>query len=138
MIRIEPAAWEVMVAHAKASFPNECCGTVFGVVDGDTKAGRLAIPMENIYQGSQADRYEIRPQDLLKADLEARKQGLDLIAIFHSHPDCDAYFSETDLKNSSSWYSFIVLSIRDGEFSHAKSFLPNPEQTEAPQEKLVY
>ncbi len=127
-----------MVQHAKSAFPNECCGVVFGVVDGDQKTGSLAVPMENAYQGSQADRYEIRQTELLAADERARKQSLEMIAIFHSHPDCDAYFSQTDLKNSSSWYSFVVLSIRAGEFSHAKSFLPNPEQTAAPEEELVY
>jgi proteasome lid subunit RPN8/RPN11 len=138
MIRIEAGAWEVMVNHAKASFPTECCGVVFGATDGGVKTGKLAVAMENVYKGDQADRYEIGQHDLLAADEDARKQGLELIAIFHSHPDCDAYFSATDLKNSSSWYSFVVLSIRGGEFSHARSFLPNPEQTEAPEEELVY
>jgi proteasome lid subunit RPN8/RPN11 len=138
MIRIEPGAWDVMVQHAKTAFPNECCGVVFGVVEGEQKLGRLAVAMENAYKGSQSDRYEIRQQELLAEDEKARRQGLELIAIFHSHPNCDAYFSETDLKNSSSWYSFVVLSIRAGEFSHAKSFLPNPEQTAAPEEELIY
>ena len=63
---------------------------------------------------------------------------MDLIGIFHSHPDCDAYFSETDLKNSCPWYSFVVLSIYKGEFHHANSFLPNAEQTAAPKEELKY
>ncbi len=138
MIRIDPAAWGVMVGHAKRCFPNECCGVVFGETDGDVKMGKLAVPMTNVYQGSQADRYELSQTELLNADEAARKQGFDLLAIFHSHPDCDAYFSATDLKNSSSWYSFIVLSIKSGEFSHARSFIPNPEQTEAPEEQLVY
>jgi proteasome lid subunit RPN8/RPN11 len=138
MIRIDPEAWETMVSHAKQCFPKECCGVVFGAVDDGVKTGKLAVAMENIYKGDQADRYEINQHDLLAADERARKQGLELIAIFHSHPDCDAYFSATDLKNSSSWYSFIVLSIRGGEFSHARSFLPDPEQTEAPEEELVY
>ena len=138
MIRIEPEAWETMVNHAKASFPNECCGVVFGATDDGVKTGKLAVAMENAYKGDQADRYEINQHDLLAADEKARKQDLELIAIFHSHPDCDAYFSATDLKNSSSWYSFIVLSIRGGEFSHARSFLPDPEQTEALEEELVY
>ena len=35
MIRIEPDAWQVMVSHARSTFPNECCGVVFGVTDGD-------------------------------------------------------------------------------------------------------
>ena len=82
--------------------------------------------------------YELRPEDLLRADKEARERHMDLIGIYHSHPDCDAYFSETDLKNSCPWYSFVVLSIRKGEFHHANSWLPDAEQTKAESEELTY
>ena len=136
MIRIEKDAWDVMVSHAEATFPNECCGAMLGEVDGEVKTVRSAVPIENSFAGPQAERYELRPEDLLNADREARRQGMDLIGIFHSHPDCDAYFSETDLKNSCPWYSFVVLSIRGGRFHHAKSFLPDAEQTRAAEEDL--
>ena len=98
----------------------------------------IAVPLENAYGGSQKDRYEIRPEDLLAVDRRARREGLDLIGIYHSHPDCDAYFSATDLKNSCPWYSFVVVSIRAGRFDHAKSFRPNADQTAAEPEDLAY
>jgi proteasome lid subunit RPN8/RPN11 len=138
MIRIEAQAWAVMVAHAKSTYPNECCGAMLGAIDGDAKDVRTAIPMENAWQGSQAARYELRPGDLLNAEREARRQNMDLVGIYHSHPDSDAYFSETDLKNSCPWYSFVVLSIRNGGFDHANSWLPNPEQTAAEKEDLQH
>jgi len=62
---------------------------------------------------------------------------MELIGIYHSHPDCDAYFSETDLKNSCPWYSFLVLSIRYGFYHHANSWLPDMELTGAVKEKLI-
>ncbi len=138
MIQIEPEAWQVIVSHAKATYPNECCGAMIGTVDGDVKTVKIGLAIENAFTGVQHERYELRPEDLMKADKEARARGMDLIGIFHSHPDCDAYFSETDLKNSCPWYSFVVLSIYKGEFHHANSFLPNAEQTEAPKEELKY
>ncbi|HXF28123.1 MAG TPA: M67 family metallopeptidase [Verrucomicrobiae bacterium] len=138
MIRIEGKAWSAMVAHAESTFPNECCGAMLGVSDGVEKQVSVASPIENAYQGAQNARYELRPEDLLAAEREARKQGMDLIGIFHSHPDCDAYFSETDLKNSCPWYSFVVLSIKGGKFDHANSFLPNLDQTAAEKEELIY
>lgn len=138
MIQIEPDAWRVMVQHAEATYPNECCGAMLGRNDGESKTVTTAVPLENAFIGSQAERYELRPEDLLAADRAARQQGLDLIGIFHSHPDCDAYFSETDLKNSCPWYSFVVLSIQQGTFHHANSFLPNLEQTAADREELSY
>ena len=138
MIEVEKQAWEVMVRHAEATYPRECCGVMIGSIDGYQKRVVEAVALENTYVGGQEDRYEIRPEDLLNSDREARKQGLDLIGIFHSHPDCAAYFSKTDLENSCPWYSFVVLSIQKGKFDHANSFLPNAEQTEAPQEELRY
>jgi Predicted metal-dependent protease of the PAD1/JAB1 superfamily len=102
------------------------------------KQVQTAVPLENAFNGAQGERYELRQEDLLKADAEARRQGMDLIGIFHSHPDCDAYFSKTDLQNSCPWYSFVVLSIQKGEFHHANSFLPDPDQTRADTEELQY
>jgi proteasome lid subunit RPN8/RPN11 len=138
MIRVAEQPWGEMVAHARSTYPNECCGAMLGKIDGDRKEVLAAMRLENSSAGSQAARYELRPQDLLAADKEARRQGMDLIGIYHSHPDCDAYFSKTDLENSCPWYSFIVLSIKDGEFHHANSWLPNAEQTLAEKEELTY
>lgn len=138
MIKIEQEAWNRMVEHARETYPNECCGAMLGPIDGDLKTVRIALPLENAYPGAQRERYELRPEDLLFAEREARKNGMDLIGIFHSHPDCDAYFSKTDLENSCPWYSFVVLSIQKGEFHHANSWLPNMDQTEAAKEELVH
>ena len=138
MILIEKEPWAKMLAHARSTYPNECCGAMLGAVDDGTKTVKLAIEMENAFGGEQGSRYELRPEDLLRADREARRQGMDLIGIFHSHPDCDAYFSDTDLKNSCPWYSFVVLSIKDGKFDHAASFLPDPDQTAADAEELKH
>lgn len=138
MIKINPEAWQTMVHHAQSTFPDECCGVMVGTIDGDNKLVTTAIALENSYKGAQEDRYEIRPEDLLAADKNARAQGLDLIGIFHSHPDCDAYFSKTDLENSCPWYSFVVLSVKGGKFDHANSFLPNADQTVAEKEELIW
>jgi proteasome lid subunit RPN8/RPN11 len=138
MIRIESEPWAAMVAHARTSYPNECCGAMLGSTDGETKLVRESIALQNAFEGAQAARYELRPEDLLAADKAARERQMDLIGIYHSHPDCDAYFSTTDLQNSCPWYSFVVLSIQKGEFHHANSFLPNFDQTDAPKEELIY
>jgi proteasome lid subunit RPN8/RPN11 len=138
MIRIESEAWAAMVSHAQQAYPNECCGAMIGSIDDGAKRVLVAMPLENAFEGAQAARYELRPEDLLAADKSARERAMDLIGIYHSHPDCDAYFSRTDLQNSCPWYSFVVLSVRKGEFHHANSWLPNFEQTEAAKEELIY
>jgi proteasome lid subunit RPN8/RPN11 len=42
MIKIDQKAWQAMVAHAEATFPNECCGAMIGAIDGDVKQVTLA------------------------------------------------------------------------------------------------
>ena len=124
MIRIEAEPWQVMLAHARETYPNECCGAMLGELDDGSKIVSVAMPLENAFAGARAARYELRPEDLLAADRAARERNLDLIG--------------TDLKNSCPWYSFVVLSIRKGEFDHANSWLPNADQTEAAKEELSY
>jgi proteasome lid subunit RPN8/RPN11 len=77
MISIEAEPFAQMVAHAEATYPNECCGAMLGDIGGDgRKRVRVALPLDNVSAGSQAARYELRPQDLLRAD---RKRWLSEI-----------------------------------------------------------
>jgi proteasome lid subunit RPN8/RPN11 len=138
VIEIDEKPWQTMVLHAERIYPNECCGVMLGHIHGENKVVTEAVPLENSFEGAQNERYEVRPEDLLKAERAAREHGLDLVGIFHSHPDCEAYFSETDLKNSCPWYSFVVISINRGKFDHANSFLPDIDQTSAEKEDLKW
>ncbi|MBI3207682.1 MAG: M67 family metallopeptidase [Candidatus Solibacter usitatus] len=138
MIRIEKQAWDTMVAHARECYPRECCGAMLGVEENGVRLVKAARPMRNAFEGAQEDTYQLDPAEQLAVEKEARAQSFSVLGIFHSHPDCDAYFSKRDLQNSCPWYSFVVLSIQKGEFHHANSFLPNFEQTEAKQEPLEY
>lgn len=138
MIEIEKDAWASMVLHAEKSYPEECCGAMIGRIQNSKKTVSEAVLLANSFSGEKGAHYKLRPEDLLAADKAARANGLDLIGIFHSHPNCDAYFSDTDLKNSCPWYSFVVLSIRDGKFDHANSFLPDADQTRADREELIW
>lgn len=137
-MRIKDDALHVMVEHAELTYPNECVGAMLGSNDAGTKTVNLAYRLENSAEGSQKAFYQLSNEHLLRADLEARKMGMELIGIYHSHPDADAYFSETDLKNSCPWYSFVVLSIKNGKFDHANSWLPDADQTHADQEELTH
>ncbi len=138
MLKIQTEPMREMIAHAEATYPNECVGAMIGNIEDGVKNVDFALRLENSAEGSQAAYYELRPEHLLQADKAAREQGKDMIGIYHSHPDCDAYFSDTDLKNSCPWYSFVVLSIKGGKFDHANSWLPDAEQTKADPEELEH
>ena len=137
MLRIAHEPFERMKAHAEAAYPNECVGAMLGKsASGGEKFVDAAMPLENSAEGSQHAFYRLSNEDLLAADKAARAQGRELIGIYHSHPDADAYFSATDLKNSCPWYSFVVLSVMGGKYARANSWLPDFEQTKAEKEEL--
>ena len=138
MLSIESQPFAEMKAHAEATYPNECVGAMIGTITDGDKVVESALQLENSAEGSQRAYYQLSPDHLMKADRAARDQGKEMIGIYHSHPDCDAYFSETDLKNSCPWYSFVVLSIQKGKFDHAKSWLPDADQSHADKEELVH
>ncbi len=137
MIEIEAEAWAAMVLHAERTYPNECCGAMLGNTMPDRRRVTEVLPLPNAWAGDQGDGYQVRPEDLLAADQLARSQNRELVGIFHSHPDCDAYFSATDLQNSCPWYSFLVLSVQKGTVHHANSFVPDLDQTKAEKEELI-
>jgi proteasome lid subunit RPN8/RPN11 len=134
MIRISKPAWETMVSHVERTFPKEGCGLMIGS-DGVVQE---AVPLPNTYNGPQEDFFVIDPKDLHRVDRESRERGLDVLGVFHSHPNCDAYFSRRDLEHSCPWFSYVVLSIKNGRFDHAASYRPDFDQTEAPKEELTY
>lgn len=125
MLRLHAAPWAAVRAHAEQTYPRECCGALLGRGNEITQA----VPLENVYAGSQADRFEIRPADLVRLERESRAEGLELLGIYHSHPDCDAYFSQTDLENSCPWYKSLVVSVKAGRFDHANCFETSDDQT---------
>ena len=122
------------MAHAEQTYPKECCGVMLG----SEQLVKEAVPLPNVYTGPQEDFFVLAPEDLLRTEQQARKNGMDVIGIFHSHPNCDAYFSKRDLEHSCPWYSYVVLSVKGGRFDHANSYRPDDDQRAAPKEELIY
>jgi proteasome lid subunit RPN8/RPN11 len=74
------------------------------------------------------DRFYLDPRDYLRADREARAQGLDIIGCYHSHPDWPAEPSERDRVGaqgvgSGLQFAFAIQSVRDGKAAELRSWL---------------
>ena len=83
-----------MLAHVAGLWPEEACGLVGGR---DGRAVRL-YPVENTRHSPVA--FEMDPLQQIKGMLAMEAEGLDLIAIYHSHPDGPARPSATDVANA--------------------------------------
>lgn len=94
--------------HGEAAYPNEGAGFMLGRANGETVTVEVVLPLENKCEAeSQYNRYELSPQDFIKAEQEANRRGLDLIGVFHSHPDHPARPSDFDREHA--WPNLVYL-----------------------------
>jgi len=105
---------QFIMNHARSTYPEECCGFLIGA-DHDVRRVYRVIPAQNINQDSRRTRYNIDPRELIRADEEARRLNLAVVGIYHSHPDVPAQPSQFDLEHAWPWYSYLVLSVENGE-----------------------
>src|SRR5206468_3681384 len=76
--------------------------------------GRGSERAKNVAVADRTRRYEIDPLELLHADDDARTRGLDLVGIYHSHPNHPAAPSEFDRSRASLWYAYVIVGVTDG------------------------
>ena len=85
-----------LVTHAISEQPNESCAMLFGKKVGDNWNVKEVFLTQNI-DDSQTN-FTISPEELLKGYQIAEKNQLEVVGIFHSHPNSDAIPSNTDKK----------------------------------------
>lgn len=60
-------------------------------------------------------RYSIDPKDMLRVQRTTRQEGLQIIGIYHSHPDHVAVPSECDRTLAWPEYAYIIVSVCEGK-----------------------
>ncbi|MEM9821404.1 MAG: M67 family metallopeptidase [Bacteroidota bacterium] len=120
-IVLNQASVQTIEAHALATFPDECCGFLYGV-DSELRLITQAIRVDNSKEGDQRRRFEIAPLDYLKAEQYALDNELQLLGIYHSHPNHPAIASEHDLAKAMPFFSYVIVSVMDGVVADLKSW----------------
>ena len=73
----------------------------------------------------------------MKAERSARKQGLKLLGFYHSHPNAPARPSAYDLEHAWPWYSYVIVSIRDGQDEQMTSWVLQDDRSQFDAEEVV-
>jgi len=116
MIRIPKTIYQGMLDHARKEWPLECCG----ILSGKEKIVQKAFKLKNSEESPV--RYSMSPQDQLKVYEEMEKESMEMVAIYHSHPQTIPFPSETDVKLA--FYpdvASIIISLKEEE-SVVKAF----------------
>ena len=141
MIRIPRGVLEEIRAQGAQAYPEECCGALVGqATGGDVKTVLLTRRFENRHPpGARDRRYFVGPDAYRDAESWAKNQGLDVVGIYHSHPDHPAQPSEYDREHAWPWYSYLILSVEGGTAADVTSWVLaserdrfDPEELECP------
>jgi proteasome lid subunit RPN8/RPN11 len=121
-LRIGPAETRAIYTHLRHAYPEEGCGVLIGRESAGERGVHAIVPFENRREDSRRNRYLIAPEQFLAAEKEARRVGLDVIGVFHSHPDQPPAPSAFDLEHAWPYYSYLIVSIYAGQVHDAKSW----------------
>ncbi|MGC2111287.1 MAG: M67 family metallopeptidase [Candidatus Korobacteraceae bacterium] len=123
MLRLQASQYEEIRRHGEEAYPDECCGILLGVCDGDERSVRVVIRCENACTESPQNRYHIDPREVIRAQRYARDEGLEIIGFYHSHPDHPARWSQTDF-DEAHWIgcSYAITRVAAGKASETNSF----------------
>ncbi|MCS7186317.1 MAG: Mov34/MPN/PAD-1 family protein [Armatimonadota bacterium] len=110
-----PISREVMVEHCKAVYPNEGCGILVGKRQCDHWFVLRSIPVPNRNEERSRDRFEISPRDYLRVEKEVRREGMEIVGIFHSHPDVPPFPSMTDAQFAWEGTLNIIVGVFNGQ-----------------------
>ena len=110
-------------AHGEEAYPGEGAGFMLGNADGDLRVVSVILKLPNAREESaRHNRYLLTPQDVLQSEQEAAKLGLDVIGVFHSHPDHPNEPSEFDRNWAMPWFSYIITSVKTGKAAGSRSW----------------
>jgi [CysO sulfur-carrier protein]-S-L-cysteine hydrolase len=103
---ISPQVLAAIYAHARATYPEECCGFLLGPQDSATiDEGRQCVNEQNRYHTLDPQRFPRTAREAyylggkdLRFLLESLSSPRPVKIIYHSHPDVGAYFSAEDTR----------------------------------------
>ena len=102
---------EKLKVWARAGYPEESCGLLVGTHTAHATVVQQALRVANVSLERRNDRYVLDPEGFLRADAEARARGLDIVGLWHTHPDHPARPSRTDLDAAWEGYSYVIVSV---------------------------
>lgn len=123
--------------HGEAAYPNEGAGLLLGEVQGEHKRVTVLLALDNAREDSaRHNRYLLTPQDYLRGEGEAARLGLDVLGVFHSHPDHPNRPSEFDREWAMPWFSYVITSINTGQVAGSRSWLLSEDRSAFTEEMI--
>jgi len=122
---------EEMKAHARESYPDECCGFLIGrSSESETGKPRSILALErarNEFEGERRRRFLIRPEELREVERRVELAGQAVVGFYHSHPDHPARPSQFDQDHGWPWYAYVIVGVTASDVAAVGAFELDPD-----------
>ena len=136
MIQITPEILTRIHAYGEEAYPEEGAGFLLGT-EGDVRQVVDILALSNAREkDARHNRYMIAPEDYFNAESTADRLGLNLIGVFHSHPDHPNQPSEYDREWAQPFFSYIITSVRSGKAIESRSWRLLEDRTRFEEEEI--
>lgn len=124
-LRLSVEHLEAMRRHAEADYPQEACGLIGGVWDAgaEQKTALALVPVRNERRDSPHNRFLIDPEAFRRVQAKLEQDGLEVIGVYHSHPDHPARPSAYDREHAWPRLSYVIIEVRRGRAAAHASWL---------------
>jgi len=123
---IRQSCLDLAYREAEAGYPLEVCGLLIGSLDNQGWQVSDVRPVANLNAERAADRFQLDPAAYQRIDRELRGSGNEIIGVYHSHPDCPAKPSPTDLDSAWEGFAYPIISVCDGQAAEMRCWAVNP------------
>jgi proteasome lid subunit RPN8/RPN11 len=134
MLIVSKELVEQINAHVENAYPGEGAGFLLGE-DGEVK-DIFSLPNAR-EEEARHNRFLLTPEDYMKAEMKAMELGVDLIGVFHSHPDCPNVPSEYDREWAQPFFSYIITRVDDGKAVSHRSWRLVEDRSKYDEEEIT-
>jgi proteasome lid subunit RPN8/RPN11 len=130
-LRWTPEAASDAYAHARESYPEECCGFLLGPWDGSPGPVRTVVRIvraANARSEERTHRFVIPAPEVLALERSLEGGPESISGFYHSHPDHPARPSEYDREHAWPGYAYVVLAVARQGITGAGAFELDPEE----------
>jgi proteasome lid subunit RPN8/RPN11 len=123
--------------HAEADYPHEACGLLGGQMDGERTVVRRLVPLPNERSDSARNRYLIDPDAFRRAQTALDDEEMEIVGVYHSHPDHVAEPSAFDREHAWPRLSYVIVAVAAAHSGEIKSWRLSDDRTAFNEEPIT-
>lgn len=99
------------MSEAGGDDAREACGFLVGQIKADQYIVQFGLGVQNCAEGDPHHRYQIRSETFVEAERFLQMQKLQIVGIFHSHPNGQALPSQLDIEYFFPGWIYLIIGL---------------------------